>query len=82
MKQLQGSEIKSVGTVRNYQSALTRIAEYLAENKLGSLRQLDKVTAETYLVNRSTQVGQSQLNMERQAMQNYIHSGRERWINS
>lgn len=69
MKQLQGSEIKSVGTVRNYQSALTRIAEYLAENKLGSLRQLDKVTAETYLVNRSTQVGQSQLNMERQAMQ-------------
>jgi integrase len=69
VKQLQGTEIKSVGTVRNYQGALTRVAEYLQENKIGSLRSLDKITAETYLKNRFSQVGQSQLNMERQAMQ-------------
>jgi len=69
IKLLQGTEIKSVGTVRNYQNALTRVAEYLSENKLGSLRSLDKITAESYLQNRATQVGQSQLNMERQAMQ-------------
>lgn len=69
MKQIQGTEIKSVGTVRNYQSALTRVAEYLYENKLGNLRSLDKQTAESYLKLRSSQVGQSQLNMERQAMQ-------------
>jgi site-specific recombinase XerD len=52
VKQLQGTEIKSVGTVRNYQGALTRVAEYLQENKIGSLRSLDKITAETYLKNR------------------------------
>ena len=69
MKQLQNNVIKSVGTVRNYESALTRISEYLHENKLGSLRSLDKVTANSYLESRSAQVGQSQLNMERQAMQ-------------
>mgnify|MGYP000524084800 CR=1 FL=1 len=69
MKNLQGSEIKSVGTVRNYQNALTRIAEYMSTNKLGCLRSLEKNKAENYLQNRSSQVGQSQLNMERQVMQ-------------
>jgi integrase len=69
MKQIQGTDIKSIGTVRNYQSALTRVAEYLQNNRIGSLRALDKIAAETYLQNRSSQVGQSQLNMERQAMQ-------------
>lgn len=69
MKQLQQNDIKSVGTVRNYESALTRVAEYLAASKQGSLRSLSASGANTYLEYRSEQVGQSQLNMERQAMQ-------------
>jgi integrase len=69
VKELQGSVIKSVGTVRNYEAALTRVASYLSANKLGTLRDLTLDKAVSYLSHRANGVGQSQLNMERQSIQ-------------
>jgi integrase len=69
IKELQGSVIKSVGTVRNYEAALTRVASYLSDKKLGTLRSLTLDKAVSYLSQRANDVGQSQLNMERQSMQ-------------
>jgi integrase len=69
IKALQGHTVKSVGTVRNYEAALARVAYYLSANKLGTLRGLTIQAAVSYLSQRAKEVGQSQLNMERQAMQ-------------
>jgi integrase len=69
IKELQGGVIKSVGTVRNYEAALTRVAEFLKDNKLGSLRQLTTEKAINYLEVRALNVGKSQINMERQSIQ-------------
>jgi integrase len=69
IKEVQGTIIKSVGTARNYEATLTRIAEFIKENKFGSLRQLTIEKAINYLEVRGQNVGQSQLNMERQSIQ-------------
>lgn len=69
IKEVQGGIIKSVGTARNYEATLTRVAEFIKENKLGSLRQLTTEKAINYLEIRGQNVGQSQLNMERQSIQ-------------
>ena len=69
MKAMQGKDIKSVGTVRNYEQALTRVTEYVKEHKLGSLRDMTQERAVTYLEQRGQQVGQKTLDMERQAIQ-------------
>lgn len=69
MKEVQGSVLSSVGTVRNYEQALTRVAEYVKEERLGHLREMTPERAITYLEQRGEQVGQSTLNMERQALQ-------------
>ena len=70
MKELQGGVLQSVGTVRNYEQALTRVAEYAkAERINGGLRGLTPDQALTYLEIRGQEVGQSTLNMERQAIQ-------------
>jgi integrase len=69
IKNLQGAIIKSVGTARNYEAALTRVSEHLKESKEGSLRQLTVEKAICYLEERGQSVGQSQLNMERQSIQ-------------
>jgi len=34
MRELQGSHLKSVGTVRNYEQCLTRVTEWTQTNKL------------------------------------------------
>lgn len=68
MKEVQGSTVKSVGTVRNYEQALTRVAEYTKEHRY-SLREITPDQAKEYLEHRAEEVGQSTLNMERQAMQ-------------
>ncbi|MBD2860214.1 site-specific integrase [Spongiibacter sp. KMU-158] len=68
IKRLQGTEIKSVGTARNYEQALSNVATTLARNNI-DLEDLTPQTATEYLVDRATQVGQSALNMERQALQ-------------
>jgi integrase len=72
MKQLQGTHIKSVGTVRNYEQALTRVATFLKENNQGTLRQLDTQRAAEYLEIRGQEVNQKSLDMERQAIQSMM----------
>ncbi|MCG6202023.1 site-specific integrase [Psychromonas antarctica] len=69
MKEVQGSILSSVGTVRNYEQALTRVAEYVKEERMGHLREITPFQAVAYLEQRGEQVGQSTLNMERQALQ-------------
>lgn len=72
MKNLQGSILRSVGTVRNYEAALTRVAQHMREERLGALVDLDPVAALDYLRRRATAVGQKQLDMERQAIQSML----------
>ncbi|MEA3291079.1 MAG: site-specific integrase [Pseudomonadota bacterium] len=69
MKQLQGTVLKSVGTVRNYEQSLTRVGEYVKAQRLGDLRGLTPELAVDYLDSRSLEVGQKTLDMERQAIQ-------------
>ncbi|MFJ5472570.1 site-specific integrase, partial [Pectobacterium carotovorum] len=41
MKVMQGEHLRSVGTVRNYEQALTRVAEWVYASKIvGGLREL------------------------------------------
>lgn len=68
MKQLQGTVIKSVGTVRNYEQALKNVATTLARSG-ESLKNLTSETAKAYLTGRAAEVGQKTLDMERQAIQ-------------
>lgn len=68
MKELN-KKVKSVGTSRNYREALTRVARYVSENRLGGLRDFNRHLAESYLRHRGTIVGQKTLDMERQAIQ-------------
>lgn len=72
MKQLQGSRIRSVGTVRNFESRLKQITVYLQEQRLGSLRDMTPATALTYLRDRAAIVGQKTLDMDRQALQSMM----------
>lgn len=70
MKTIQGQSLASVGTVRNYEQALTRVAEYAKEQRIdGGLRGLTPTQAILYLEQRGEQVGQKALDMERQAVQ-------------
>ncbi|POG00363.1 integrase [Pseudomonas putida] len=69
MKKLQGTHIRSVGTVRNYEQRLVRITAYLQQHRLGSLREVTPDRAISYLQQRATTVGQKTLDMERQALQ-------------
>lgn len=72
MKRLQGSRIKSVGTVRNYESRLKLITAYLQEQRRGSLRDMTPASALDYLRDRAAVVGQKTLDMERQALQSMM----------
>ena len=72
MKQLQGDRIKSVSTVRNYESRLKQITVYLQEQCLGSLRDMTPASALDYLRERAAVVGQKTLDMERQALQSMM----------
>lgn len=70
MKALQGGVLPSVGTVRNYEQGLTRVAEWTKQERLpGGLRAMTPALAIRYLEQRGQQVGQKTLDMERQAMQ-------------
>lgn len=73
IKALQG-ELDSVRTVGNYQSALKQVAEWVKSEYRegrgpGDLKSMTPADAVTYLEQRGQEVGQSQLNMERQAVQ-------------
>lgn len=72
IKKIQGrnSVVSSVGTARNYQLALTRVAKWVKDERIpDGLRGLTREQALRYLEQRAQQVGQSALNMERQAIQ-------------
>ncbi|CCW32016.1 site-specific integrase [Xenorhabdus nematophila] len=74
MKTMQGSALRSVGTVRNYEQALTRVAEWVKSSRVCSdLRKLTPATAIDYLKTRGEIVGQKTLDMERQAIQAMMH---------
>lgn len=75
VKELQSlGELKSVRTASNYQQALTQVAEWIKQEYRdgrgpGDLKSMLPADAITYLEQRGQDVGQSQLNMERQAVQ-------------
>lgn len=70
MKQLQGRVITSVGTVRNYEAALTRAAEFaIKQGTPGGLRGMTIEDAKRFQEQRGQEVGQKTLDMERQALQ-------------
>lgn len=71
IKALQkNGSIRSLGTARGYENALTRVAEYAKEERIqGGLRGMTPEQVHTYLEQRSEAVGQKQLDMERQAAQ-------------
>lgn len=69
MKQIQGSVLKSVGTVRNYEERLTIVAKTVNEQMNTSLRNLTVEQAHQYLTDRALEVGDKTLSMERQAIQ-------------
>lgn len=70
MKSLQGTILESVGTVRNYEQALTRICEWTQQEKIsGGLRSMTPELTQRYLEERGETVGQKTLDMERQAVQ-------------
>lgn len=73
MKSIQGKHLKSVGTVRNYEAALSRVAQYANRELSIGLREITPEQATQYLVVRSEQVGQKSLDMERQAIQAMMH---------
>lgn len=72
MRALQGSVIRSVGTVRNYEQALTRAAEYMRNESLGSLRDMSQNQAVTYLNTVASDYSQSTVDMARQAIQSMM----------
>jgi hypothetical protein len=74
MKCVQGTILRSSGTVRNYEDALTRVAAYIKTERLGHLREMTPAMAVTYLEKRGEYVGQSSLNMDRQAIQCMMHN--------
>ncbi|WP_299316522.1 hypothetical protein [uncultured Halomonas sp.] len=75
VKELQAQgELNSVRTAGNYQTALKQVAdwvkaEYREGRGPGDLKSMTRADAIQYLEQRGQEVGQSQLNMERQAVQ-------------
>lgn len=68
--------IHSLGTARTYTDSLKGVAEFIADHGMDmtgkGLASLSKETAEAYLEHRSQEVGQKQLDKDRQAMQTLL----------
>ena len=71
-KALQGEAIRSVGTIRNYEQSLIKVADYAINELRISLRELTPDQAVEYLNTRAGEVGQATLDMERQAIQSMM----------
>ena len=69
MKELQGSVLSSVGTVRNYEERLSVVAKTINQQFGCGLKQLTVEQAQQYLSDRASEVGQKTLDMERQSIQ-------------
>lgn len=75
MKEMQGKEIASVGTVRNYEQALSQFGTYLASQGL-HIKDVGEKEAISYLEQRAEEVGQKTLDQDRQAIQAALqHTG-------
>lgn len=75
MKEMQGKEIASVGTARNYEQALSQFGTYLASQGL-HIKDVGKAEAISYLEQRAEAVGQKSLDLDRQAIQAALmHTG-------
>lgn len=68
IKRLQGSIVRSVGSVDNYEGALKQVAQYCIDHRI-SLRQLTPEMAVNYLEQRAEEVRQSALDKDRRGMQ-------------
>ena len=64
--------IHSLGTARGYGQALKGFADYLREHRLGDLPGATGQEARQYLAERSHQVGQKTLDLDRQAIQMHL----------
>ncbi len=70
MKELQGRVLQSIGTVRNYEAALARAAEFaIREQIAGGLCGMTLADAKRFQEQRAQELGQKALDMERQALQ-------------
>ena len=69
IKSMQGDTIKSVGTARNYEQALSTAAQYANSILQCGLREITPQQAKQYLTDRAVEVGQKTLDMDRQAIQ-------------
>ena len=69
MKEIQGSAIKSLGSVRNYEQQLKICCDYMKENRMGGLRDITPEKAKSYLEIRASENSQSTVDMDRQALQ-------------
>lgn len=65
-------KLDSVGTIATYQAALKTAAEYMVERG-EHLRDITPERANEYLADRAAEVGQSQLDKDRQALQAVMH---------
>lgn len=68
IKRLQGSIVRSVGSVDIYEGALKQVAQYCIAHRI-SLRQLTPEMAVNYLEQRAEEVRQSALDKDRRGMQ-------------
>ncbi|MBJ6724397.1 site-specific integrase [Geomonas sp. Red875] len=67
--------VHSLGTARTYAETLGTFSSWLKEERLGDLRSVGREEALRYLAHRSEEVGQQQLDKDRQAIQ--IHLGQQ-----
>lgn len=74
MKQMQGKNLLSVGTVRNYEERLAVVAKHANAEYQCGLRDLTVEQAHQYLIDRATEVGKKTLDMERQAIQSMMQN--------
>lgn len=68
----QQRSVASLGTARTYAEGLKLLGDWMRKNGGGSLEQLSIKRARQYLAERATQVGQSTLDRDRQAIQSLL----------
>lgn len=65
-------KVSSLGTTRSYEQSLKNLASHLRERREGDLRSVSRQQVENYLRERAAEVGQKQLDQDRQAAQAWL----------
>jgi len=65
-------KVSSLGTTRSYEQGLKNLASHLRESREGDLRSVNREQVENFLRERAGEVGQKQLDQERQAAQAWL----------